>query len=71
MKINMSIPLEEAVRRVLEHALHTGRHVEIPLVDLDALTGSYKAHGGLLFGKRDPDYEREMRKLYENAEINP
>jgi len=75
----MAAALEEAVRRVLDHGRSYNGHVEIPAADYDVLVGTYKANGtgrrkaarSPSWAQRDPAYEREMRRLFDNAEINP
>ena len=76
----MSAALENAVRRMLDHGRNHKRLVVVPADDFNTLAGCYKAEffgrhnggGGRPATKqRDPDYEREMRKLFENAELDP
>jgi hypothetical protein len=74
----MSIALEQAVRSVLDHGRKHDGHIEIPLADYAALAVSCPANGGQSQmtvarqpGGRDLEYERELRKLYENAELDP
>lgn len=67
----MLVPLDEAVRCVVDHGRSHQGSVEIPAADFAVLVGSYKAKGRAPANARDPDYEREMRKLFENAELNP
>ena len=76
----MSPALENAVRRVLDHGRNHKRLVVVPAADFDALAACYNVdssgrnNGGgerQPTKQRDPDYEREMRKLFENAELNP
>jgi hypothetical protein len=75
----MSIALEEAIRRVLDHGRSHKQYVVIPAADFKALAGlcaaesnrPAKANGGWAPGPRDPAYEREMRRLFDNAELDP
>ncbi len=71
MGLDMSVALEDAVRTVLDHGRKNMSRVEIPAADYDALAGSYKATCRPSSKQRDPDYERELRRLYENAELDP
>ena len=70
----MSLALEEAVRKVLDHGRHYDGHFEIPVADFQILAGTYQTNGRpatMQAPRRNPEYEREMRRLFENAELNP
>lgn len=71
----MSLALEEAVRRVLDHGRRYDGHFEVPATDFQTLAGTYQTNGAAAGGQarrpRTPEYEREMRRLFDNAELNP
>ena len=73
----MSLALEEAVRRVLDHGRRYDGHFQVPAADFHILAGTYQSADAPqvaqqpLPATRTPEYEREMRRLFENAELNP
>ncbi len=72
----MSPALAQAVRTVLDHGRRHNGHVEISAADFAALAGSLDAGGATpkrpaRSPRRDPAYEREMRRMFELAELDP
>ncbi len=71
----MSVQLEDAVRTVLDHGRKRNSCVEIPAADFYALANGFKASEAhkpkFAPAPRDPAYEREMRQLFANAELDP
>jgi hypothetical protein len=65
----MSIPLEEAVRMVLDHGRNQAGSVEISAADFDALAGSYQATEGLSSRLHPYDNERDLLRLYESGYV--
>jgi hypothetical protein len=77
MEVRMSLALEEAVRKVLDHGQRYDGHFEVPAADFQILAGTYQSTDTPQVAQhprpatRTPEYEREMRRLFENAELNP
>jgi hypothetical protein len=73
----MSLVLEDAVRTVLSHGRSQKEYVLVPQADFAALARScpsrrsVKPASGTVIPQRDPAYEREMRQLFANAELDP
>jgi hypothetical protein len=75
----MSIARNEALRRVLDNSRSDKQYVVVPAADFKALADTCAAesgrpataNGNWAPAPRDPAYEREMRMLFDNAELDP
>jgi hypothetical protein len=75
----MSMAFEAAVRRVLDHGRTHKQYVVIPAADFKALADNCPAdaappsapNGNPAPAPRNPAYEREMRRLFDAAELDP
>lgn len=73
----MSTALEDAARNVLIHGRSHKHYVVVPIADFAALAESCQidrpppASHGTRVPQRDPAYERDMRQLFANAELDP